>query len=81
QLAVSYTQDDEHFSPANPYTAKLIILFALFYAAGGLMFKIVSLEQTYPYLFYLANGAYMLVCAIAGLLFHFKQDTDFRLLY
>lgn len=63
------------------FPAKLIILFALFYAAGGLMFKIVSLEQTYPYLFYLANGSYALVCLFAGLLLYYKPTIDLRLLY
>ncbi len=65
----------------NPYTAKLVVLFALFYVAGGLMFKIVSLEQTYPYLFYLANGSYAVVCLAAGLALYYKPSIDLRFLY
>jgi DNA-binding CsgD family transcriptional regulator len=60
---------------------RLILLIALLYIAGGLMFKTITMEQTFPYFFYLSNLAYMLVCLIASLSLKYYPSLDLRLLY
>lgn len=54
---------------ADFLTTRLIVLVALLYIAGGSIFSTMTIEQDYPYLFYLSNGAYVAGCLMAvGLL-------------
>jgi len=65
----------------DPFPIRIKVLFALFYIAGGLMFKIVTLEQSFPYLFCVANISYAVITIIAAVLFHYSSKYDLSMLY
>ena len=50
---------------ADFLTTRLIILVALLYIAGGSIFSAMTLEQDFPYLFYLSNSTYASGCLVA----------------
>lgn len=63
------------------FPRRLVALIALLYIAGGLMFKTITVEQSFPYFFYISNLAYTAVCVIAGLSLRYRPDLDLRILY
>lgn len=66
---------------ADPFSIGRKMLFALVYTAGGLMFKIVAMEQTFSNLFCVANIAYVAVAAMAALLVRFLPRYELGILY
>lgn len=63
------------------YPVKLVLLIILFYTAGGLMYKLASLKYTLADLFWTSNISYMIVVALAGVIFYYIPNLDLRLLY
>jgi DNA-binding CsgD family transcriptional regulator len=60
---------------------RLIVLVALLYIAGGSIFSTMSVEDEYPYFFYLSNLAYMGACLLSIYLFRNTSVPDLHLLF
>lgn len=65
----------------RPYPAKLIWLIVLFYAAGGLMYKLAGHKYVFADIFWLSNLSYLAVVVAAAGFLHAVPDLDLRLLY
>ena len=60
---------------------RLIVLISLLYIAGGSVFSTMSVEEEYPYFFYLSNLAYIGACLSSLYLFKNTSVPDLHLLF
>lgn len=71
KLTANNQRDDvKKIDVVNPFPPQLIILIGLFYVAGGTMFDIIGLGQSFVVAFYFSIVSYTLFCLLMGGLFY-----------
>lgn len=63
------------------FPAKLILLVALIFVSGGIMLRMIAIEEPKINIYIFGTLAYILVCPVLGLFIYFRENVNLQFMY
>ena len=81
QDKLGFTADYPKRDTIGPFPAKLILLVALVFVSGGIMLRIIAIEEPKINMYVFGTLAYILVCPVLGLFIYFRENVNLHFMY